>query len=100
MEAFYLSLLGDHLRSQRPGFVNFEWGHQRLTLTIHSDIDGRAHEPARVMVNLVVDDIDADFAALDDSVPVVRRPEEERWGGRVCTIADPDGNYLQLMQLP
>jgi hypothetical protein len=29
-----------------------------------------------------------------------RRPEREAWGGVVATFADPDGNTLQLMELP
>ena len=29
-----------------------------------------------------------------------RAPEREEWGGWVATFADPDGNVLQLMQLP
>ena len=29
-----------------------------------------------------------------------REPAREDWGGWVATFADPDGNVLQLMQLP
>ena len=33
-------------------------------------------------------------------VVFTRAPEREEWGGWVATFADPDGNVLQLMQLP
>ena len=33
-------------------------------------------------------------------VVFTRPPEREDWGGQVATFADPDGNVLQLMQLP
>ena len=33
-------------------------------------------------------------------VTFTRPPELEPWGGRIATFADPDGNTLQLMQLP
>jgi predicted enzyme related to lactoylglutathione lyase len=33
-------------------------------------------------------------------VDFTRAPAREEWGGWVATFADPDGNVLQLMQLP
>ena len=101
MEAFYLALLGDAVRSRRAGFVNFEWGPFRLTMTIHDAIEGNAAEPARIIVNLAVDDADAaEATARDLGAEIVRPASDEPWGGRICTLRDPDGNYLQLMQLP
>jgi uncharacterized glyoxalase superfamily protein PhnB len=29
-----------------------------------------------------------------------RPPEREDWGGHVATLLDPDGNVVQLFQLP
>jgi uncharacterized glyoxalase superfamily protein PhnB len=101
MEAFYLSVAGAKVRSRRTGFVNFDFDGVRLTLSVHDGVAGATAEPARMMVNLAVVDVDAiatDLAAR--GVPVVRRPEEESWGGRMCTVADPDGNYLQFMTIP
>ncbi len=102
MERFYVELLGHTMRSRRSGFVNFELGGDtRLTVTLHDGVTGSSGEPARIMINLNVDDVDAwarragELGAL-----VIRLPEDESWGGRICTIADPDGNYLQFMQLP
>jgi predicted enzyme related to lactoylglutathione lyase len=101
MKTFYLRLLGDALRSRRPGFVSFEWGPMRLTITQHDLVDGRALEPARLMVNLLVDDaVAAERFARGLGAPVVRSTSPEPWGGLICTIEDPDGNYLQFMELP
>jgi predicted enzyme related to lactoylglutathione lyase len=100
MEAFYLSLLGPHVRSQRPGFVNFQWNDQRLTVTTHREVTGEATQPARIMVNLAVTDVDRTARALEDmGTGIIRPPETEAWGGRICTAADPDGNYIQFLQL-
>jgi uncharacterized glyoxalase superfamily protein PhnB len=101
METFYLSVMGAHVRSRRPGFVNFEFGDVRLTISVHDGIHGAAREPARLMVNLAVTDVDAIADDLADrGVPVIRPPENESWGGRMCTVTDPDGNYVQFMTLP
>ena len=53
------------------------------------------------MVNLTVADIGAAHERLRGAgVAFTRDPEREDWGGQVATFADPDGNVLQLMQLP
>lgn len=98
MEHFYVETLGLPVRSRRPGFVNFAWGEQRLTVTLHSDVSGAAAEPARLLVNLACDDVDGEAARLAAAgVAVLRPPETESWGGRICTVVDPDGNLLQLL---
>ena len=101
MDRFYVDVLGLLPRTRRNGFVNFELGAQRLTVTTHDAVSGAAREPARVMVNLETDDIVTEHARLlTAGVRFTRPPEREPWGGLVATFADPDGNTLQLLQLP
>jgi Glyoxalase/Bleomycin resistance protein/Dioxygenase superfamily len=53
------------------------------------------------MLNLEVTDIAAVHARLASSgVAFLRPPELEPWGGWVATFVDPDGNTLQLFELP
>lgn len=96
MRAFYVETIGLVPRSERSGFVNFDFGHSRLTIAVHSALSGPAREPARVMVNLATDDIEAAVARCDR---IIRPPEREKWGGMVATVADPDGNYVQFLQM-
>ena len=63
MLAFYRDALGLEPRSVRDGFVNFAWGDVRLTITVHSQVSGVTRDPLRLMLNLAVDDIDADLRA-------------------------------------
>jgi catechol 2,3-dioxygenase-like lactoylglutathione lyase family enzyme len=101
MRRFYVETLGLRPRSDRDGFVNFAWGDQRLTVSVHAGVSGAARDPLRLMLNLRVDDIAAVHRRLRDAgVAFARPPEREPWGGVVATFADPDGNTLQLMQLP
>lgn len=101
LRAFYVEQLGLTPRSDREGFTNFEWGPVRLTLHVHSDVAGDAAEPRRVMINLASSDIEGDVARLAASgTPVLRPPQREAWGGRVATLVDPDGNLVQLLELP
>lgn len=103
MRQFYVEVLGLTPRTDRDGFVSFQWGvpphDTRLTVTVHSEVDGATAEPARYLLNLGVDEIQtvaARIAAAGGTF--LREPSKELWGGYVATLVDPDGNYVQLMQ--
>jgi uncharacterized glyoxalase superfamily protein PhnB len=101
MRAFYAGTLGMRSRSERLGFVNFELGGARLTVAVHREVSGAARDPLRIMVNLAVDGLDEMHRRLvGKAVPCLRPPERESWGGRVATYTDPDGNVVQLFELP
>ena len=73
-----------------------------IRLLDHSDITGPTLEPARMQINLFVDDVAAEYARVvsaNPSVRVHRKPERESWGGLVATLRDPDGNFVQLLEL-
>jgi catechol 2,3-dioxygenase-like lactoylglutathione lyase family enzyme len=70
-----------------------------LVIDQRDDVDVKNNEPGRMILNFHVDDFDAVEAQLraagvDWLVPVADRPN-----GRFGTFADPDGNYLQIIQL-
>ena len=101
MARFYRDQLGLTPRTSRPDFINFDWGGVRLSVSVHDRVSGGSRDPFRIMVNLVVDDIAAAHARLASAgVSFSRAPEVEDWGGQVATFSDPDGNVVQLMQLP
>ncbi len=101
MRDFYRDTLGLTPRSVKPRFINFEWGDFRLSVTVHDDVREANEDPLRIMLNLDVADIVAVHARLlAAGVSFSRPPEPEPWGGRIATFQDPDGNTLQLMQLP
>tara|TARA_B110000116_G_scaffold262461_1_gene267779 strand:+ start:2879 stop:3046 length:168 start_codon:yes stop_codon:yes gene_type:complete len=53
------------------------------------------------MLNFDVKDIENFANSLKhNGVKFLREPEEEHWGGWVCTFQDPDGNTIQLLQQP
>ena len=101
LRSFYVEALGLTPRSDRAGFVNFELGDRRLTITLHDRVDGPASDPHRIMVNFEVADIEGTFQRLlEHGAPAIRPPSPEPWGGLIATSADPDGNIVQLMELP
>ncbi len=101
LAAFYTDTLGLQPISSRPGHVAFAHGSFRLTIGVHNEVQGRATDPLRVMINLAVQDISSTSGRLAaQGVPFLRTPELEPWGGWIATLCDPDGNTIQLLQLP
>lgn len=69
-----------------------------LVIEGRDDIDTQNPQPGRVLVNFHVDDFEAAekqllAAGVQWLLPVADRPS-----GRFGTFADPDGNYLQIIQ--
>ncbi len=77
----------------------FNVGGAQLLIDGHSETMGEAKEPQRVLINMFVDDLEAERARLlARGVTFIRDPEREPWGGLITTFLDPDGNYLQLIE--
>ena len=96
---FYEQTLGMTPTSRRTDHVAFSQDGFRLILGVHTEVRGKSPDPLRIMVNLAVPDIQATVAQLD-GIPLIRSPEREAWGGWIATLSDPDGNTVQLLQLP
>lgn len=96
---FYRDLLGLPVAIQIPGFaVLGELGSATLALGTHSEVRGRNADPARHMVGLHTDSVDADCRRLAAAgVELVEAPTD--YGQlRIATLKDPEGNLVQLLQ--
>ena len=96
---FYRDLLGFKVGLQIEGFVVLgDLGTPTLALGTHSEVRGRNTDPARHMVGLGTDDVDADWKRLKAAgVEFVENPTD--YGTlRIATLKDPEGNLLQLLQ--
>jgi predicted enzyme related to lactoylglutathione lyase len=96
---FYRDVLGLTVRIQIPGFVVFgQPDAPSLALGTHSEVRGRNADPARHMVGLMTDDVDADWKRLTDAgVEFVENPTDYNQL-RIATLKDPEGNLIQLLQ--
>jgi predicted enzyme related to lactoylglutathione lyase len=96
---FYRDVLGLPVAIQIPGFVVLgEAGAPSLALGTHSEVRGRNADPARHMVGLETDDVDAEWTRLAAAgVEFVEKPTD--YGQlRIATLRDPEGNLVQLLQ--
>ena len=100
---FYKEVLGQpnpDWSDEDNGWFGWQVGEGGLVVGPHSEVKGKSAEPARVMLNFHTADIQADFERLKGlGAEVVAEPYEPGGAGgmSLCTFADPDGNYFQLM---
>jgi predicted enzyme related to lactoylglutathione lyase len=77
----------------------FMAGGTSIYVSAHSEILGDTQEPARVILNLFVEDIAAEEVRIEAAgATFIRKQGREYWGGIISTFLDPDGSYLQLIQ--
>jgi predicted enzyme related to lactoylglutathione lyase len=96
---FYRDLLGFKVAGQIEGFVVLgDQASPTLALGTHSAVRGRNVDPARHMIGLSTDDVDADWKRLKSAgVEFIEDPTD--YGRfRIATLKDPEGNLLQLLQ--
>ncbi|MEU5398955.1 hypothetical protein ABZ348_06595 [Streptomyces sp. NPDC005963] len=76
----------------------FPFGGVQLFIEEHSEVAGPNEDAARIIINLDVEDcraLEAHLLTLD--VTWVRKVEQMPFG-LIGTLADPDGNYVQIIQ--
>lgn len=81
--------------------MGWQVGSVYVVVLEHSEIKGKSAEGPRVMFNLETDDVKGEFERIKE-IPgseVVKEPYsmDEAPGMLIATLADPDGNYFQLM---
>ena len=98
---FYRDTLGLEVGFEGDGFVGFgDPSAPCLALGTHSDVHGVTKEPARHMVALDTDNLDAEYERLKAAgVEFIEAPTESPGQGpRIATLKDPEGNLVQLFQ--
>ena len=101
LKLFYIDKLGLEPHSVHEDFVAFSFGEVRLSIGVHSSVNGRNQDPCRLMINLDTNDAWKAYKEIKKKgVGFLALPEVQHWGGTVATFEDPDGNILQLMEQP
>jgi predicted enzyme related to lactoylglutathione lyase len=78
-------------------FYAWNAGSSSISIMEHSEVKGQSKEPARIILNLETKAVKEEFERLQKlNVTVIKEPYE-MGGGWIATLADPDGNYVQLV---
>lgn len=97
---FYRDVVGLPVGMETPGFVVLgDPNAPAMALGTHSEVHGRAADPARHITGLETDDIEADVERLKaHGVEFIEDLSEPDEGVQIATFKDPEGNFVQFLQ--
>jgi predicted enzyme related to lactoylglutathione lyase len=97
---FYRRVLDHEPEWKEEGFSGFEIGNCALIIGLHSKVHGPSKNPERIIFNFETNDVKGEFERMKKlGVKVIAEPYHmgEDKGHTIATLADPDGNYFQLV---
>ena len=97
--AFYEKVLGKpaEMVDEEHGFWGWQVGSSYFSILDHSEMGGKTKDPGRVMLNFETSQVQQEFDRIKALGAVVIRAPYQMDGGWIATLADPDGNYFQLI---
>lgn len=99
LAAFYEKVFGKpaDMVDQDSGFWGWQAGSAFIGILTHSAMDGNTKDPGRVMINFETAQVKEEFERIKALGGAVIQEPYEMGQGWIATLADPDGNYFQLM---
>lgn len=97
---FYEKVFARPADMAEEGGAGWQVGSTFFTIADHSEMNGMAREPGRVMCNFETKELKEEFERIKAvGATVIKAPYEMEGaaGLWIATFADPDGNYFQLM---
>jgi predicted enzyme related to lactoylglutathione lyase len=98
---FYEKVFDKKPDMEDGGWFGWDFGSFSFTIGEHSEVKGESKEPQRVIFNLETTEVQQEFDRVKniEGVKVIKEPYTmEGWEGSwIATLADPDGNYFQLV---
>lgn len=99
LHAWYAAAFDPEVDEKMDQYRVLKFGEFHLLIDSRDDIGDRNPEPGRVIINFDVPDARAVVARLEELGTTWLAELEDRDGSLFATAIDPDGNYVQLIQL-
>jgi predicted enzyme related to lactoylglutathione lyase len=99
LHAWYTSALPPQSDDRQDPYHILGYGGFYLFLDSRDDVGPKTAEPGRVLLNFEVDDARDTVTRIDQLGTEWLAPLEDREGSLFATAIDPDGNYVQVIQL-
>jgi predicted enzyme related to lactoylglutathione lyase len=99
LATFYEKVIGKppDMVEKESGFAGWQVGSGYIGVLQHSEMGGSTKDPGRVMLNFETTQVQAEFDRIKAFGGAVIRAPYKMGEGWIATLADPDGNYFQLM---
>lgn len=98
MSDFYKEVFQSDPAMEDEGFTGWLVGNTFFSVGDHSEVHGQNQDASRIMLNYETKEVKEEFDRISaiEGATVVKEPYELQ-GAWIATLADPDGNYFQLM---
>ena len=99
LSAFYEKVLEKpaDMVDKENGFFGWLVGAGYFSVLEHSKMEGSTKDPGRVLLNFETTQVQEEFERLKAVGAVVIAAPYQMGEGWIATLADPDGNYFQLV---
>jgi predicted enzyme related to lactoylglutathione lyase len=99
LSAFYEKAIGKpaDMVDNDNGFFGWQVGGALIGVLEHSEMRGNSKDPGRVIFNFETAQVKEEFERIKAIGATVIKEPYEMGQGWIATLADPDGNYFQLM---
>ncbi len=85
------------MEDHESGFYGWKAGGSYFSVLKHSEMTGKTKDPGRVLLNFETTQVKEEFERLKKLGASVVREPSQMGNGWLATLADPDGNYFQLV---
>lgn len=99
LQSWYVEALGPDAVEEMEGYRILQFGRFSLLIDTRDDVGERNPEPGRVILNFDVPDARAVVERVNGLGASWLAELEDRDGSLFATAVDPDGNYVQIIQL-
>ena len=97
---FYRKVLAREPEWEEEEYTGFGNGACTLVIGPHSKVHGQSKNPERIIINFETNDVKGEFERIKAlGVKIIAEPYhmEGDEDFQIATLADPDGNYFQLV---
>ncbi len=99
LATFYEKVIGRRadMVDDENGFYGWQAGSSYFSVLGHSQMGGQTKDPGRIMLNFETPQVKEEFDRIKALGATVIQAPYEMGGGWIAILADPDGNYFQLV---
>lgn len=96
---FYEKVFEKKPDMDEDGYYGWQVGSGFLNIGEHDKAGGKSKDPVRVIINFETKEVKVEFERIKaiEGAEVISEPYSMMEGFWIATLADPDGNYFQLM---
>jgi len=97
---FYKKVFDKKPEMEDETYAGFLVGKCFLSIGQHDKVHGKNQNPERVLFNFSTSEVKEEFERIKkiEGIEIIKEPYQmDGWDGWIATLADPDGNYFQLI---